>query len=186
MNRYFFALNPDDKTRENIVFTRSQLFRSGLPRSGREVKSENLHLTLLFLGNLTQEQQHKMINEAKRITFPEFELSLNKIGYFKKSQIVWLGTDTIPETLLNLNQQLLMAAKQSELAISQQTYIPHVTLAKKSRTIDKTKIIDNTETIDKTVPLAVDWKVTGFVLFKSIDTPQGVKYQVVESFKSQS
>lgn len=180
MNRYFFALNPDDKTRENIVFTRSQLFRSGLPRSGREVKSKNLHLTLLFLGNLTQEQQHKMIHEAKRITFPEFELSLNKIGYFKKSQIVWLGTDTIPETLLNLNQQLLMAAKQSELAISQQTYIPHVTLAKKS------KIFDKRETIDKTVLLPVNWKVTGFVLFKSIDTPQGVKYQVVESFKSLS
>ena len=41
MNRYFFALNPDDKTRKNIVLTRSQL-----PRSGRRVESKNIHLTL--------------------------------------------------------------------------------------------------------------------------------------------
>ena len=129
---------------------------------------------------MTQEQLHKMINEAKLITFPEFELSLNRMGYFKKSQVVWLGTDTIPETLLNLNQQLLKAAKQSKIAISQQTYIPHVTLAKKS------KIIDNIETIDKAEVLPVNWKVTDFVLFKSIDSVQGVQYQVVESFKYHS
>ena len=175
MNRYFFALNPDDKTRENIVFTRFQL-----PRSGGGVKSKNIHMTLLFLGDLTQEQLHKMIHEAKLIIFPEFELSLNKLGYFKNSQVIWLGTDTIPETLLHLNQQLLKAAKQSKVAISQQTYKPHVTLAKKLKTIDNTKIIDNT------VVLPVNWKVTDFVLFKSIDTAQGVQYQVVESFKCHS
>ena len=175
MNRYFFALNPDDKTRENIVFTRSQLHCSG-----REVKSKNIHMTLIFLGDLTQEQLYKMIYEAKLIIFPEFELSLNKLGYFKNSQVVWLGTDTIPEALLHLNQQLLKAAKQSKVAISQQTYKPHVTLSKKLKTIA------NTKTIDKTVVLPVNWKVTNFILFKSIDIEQGVKYQLVESFKCQS
>ena len=63
-----------------------------------------------------------MINEAKKIDFPEFDLVLDKTGYFKKSQVAWLGFDSVPEALLNLNQQLLKAAKQSNITISQQTY----------------------------------------------------------------
>lgn len=165
MNRYFFALNPDDKTRENIVFSRSQLSCSGL-----RVNAENIHLTLLFLGKLAQEQQDKVVHEAKKIIVPEFELSLNKIGYFKKAQVAWLGTDIIPKPLLNLNQQLLKVAKQSKIDISQQTYKPHVTLSKKSVKINK-KMIE-----------PINWKVSSFVLFKSIDTREGVKYQIVECF----
>jgi 2'-5' RNA ligase len=167
MNRYFFALNPDEQTREKIVLTRSQL-----SCSGRQVKNENIHLTLLFLGVLTQEQQQKVVYEAKKITFSECELSLNKTGYFKKSQIVWLGFNVLPQSLLTLNQLILDAARQSKIEISQQTYRPHVTLARKS------------EKIHKIVVEPVEWKITGFVLLKSIDTRYGVKYQMVEHFNA--
>ncbi|MCU7833825.1 MAG: RNA 2',3'-cyclic phosphodiesterase [gamma proteobacterium symbiont of Taylorina sp.] len=165
-NRYFFALKPEDETRDKIVLTRSQL-----SCSGRWVKTQNIHLTLLFLGNISQEQQYKVINEAKKIAFPEFELSLDKTGYFKKSQVAWLGFDRVHESLLILNQQILKAVKQSNISISQQTYKPHVTLARKS------------EKINKIVVDPVNWKIINFVLLKSIDTQYGVKYQLVETFK---
>jgi len=169
MSRYFFALKPENKIRDEIVLTRSQLLFSG-----RWVKSKNIHLTLLFLGNMSQEQRHKVINEAKKIAFPEFELSLDKTGYFKKSQVAWLGFDRVPDPLLVLNQQLLKAVKLSNINISQQTYKPHVTLARKS------------EKISKIVVEPISWKIIDFILLRSIDTQHGVKYQLVKTFKSRT
>lgn len=166
MNRYFFALKPDDKITEKIVLTRSQL-----SCSGHWVKNENIHLTLLFLGKLTQAQQHKVVSEAKHIVFHQCELNLNTTGYFKQSQVSWLGFEVIPDALIILNQQLLKAARQAKIAISQQAYKPHVTLARKA------------EKITKIVVESVNWKIMDFVLLKSIDTQQGVKYQVIEHFK---
>jgi RNA 2',3'-cyclic 3'-phosphodiesterase len=168
MNRYFFAIKPDHKSRDRMMV----LARSNLCCSGRWVKNDNLHLTLLFLGSLTDEQQYNLLYKTNKIDFPELELRLNKTGYFKKSQVAWLGFDTVPESLLILNQQLLKAAKQSKIAISQQTYKPHVTLIRKS---DK---------INSVVVSSVNWKVSEFFLFKSVDTRQGIKYQVVEKFNS--
>ncbi len=166
MSRYFFALNPEDKIRKKIVLSRSKL-----SCYGRWVNTENIHLTLLFLGDLTQEQLQKVVCEAKKIIFSEFEMNLNETGFFKKSQIAWLGLNTIPEPLLILNRCLLDAAKQSNIAISQQTYKPHVTLSRKSEKLNKIAIE------------SIKWKVIEFVLLKSIDTREGVKYQSIESFK---
>jgi len=167
MNRYFFALKPDNKTRQKIVAARAHIVCPG-----RWVKNENIHLTLLFLGVLTQKQLSGIVSQAHKIVVPEFSLNLTTTGGFKKAKVAWLGMDTIPEPLSLLNQQLISAALKANIAIDQQGYKPHVTLARKVVKMEQ-----------KEIP-AINWKIGDFVLFKSVSSAQGVQYQVVEYFKN--
>jgi len=167
MNRYFFALKPDNNTRQKIAAARVQI---ACP--GRWVRNNNIHLTVLFLGLLTQKQLSEIISQADKLIIPEFSLNLTTSGSFKKAKVAWLGMDIIPEPLLLLNQQLTSAALKADISIEQKSYKPHVTLARKVVTMEQ-----------KEMP-AINWKVSAFVLFKSVSSVQGVQYQVVEYFKN--
>lgn len=165
MSRFFFALWPDNLTRENIINCRSQF-----TLSGHISEPSKLHITLLFLGKLNVNQQQNIIRQTEEIICPGFKLCLNHTGYFKKSKAVWLGLKSIPNALLELHEQLLYIAEKCHISTQQQAYKPHVTLARKSVSIGAQQI------------LPITWQIRNFVLVESIDTNKGAKYQVIKSF----
>lgn len=169
MNRFFFALWPDNTTREVILNVRSQL-----ALSGRMTAKSNLHMTLLFLGKLDVNQQQNIIKRAAQIVCPEFEMHITHSGYFNNSKAAWLGVKPIPEVLLELHKYLLLAADKSHIPIKPQAYKPHVTLARKASSVSTLRVSP------------IIWPVTDFVLLESIDTAQGVLYQVVQHFTLQT
>ena len=165
MSRFFFAICPEKSITEAIVKSQQQ---SNL--SGRIIKKSNLHLTLLFLGKLNINQLQNILRQSEQISCTEFEIELNHIGYFKNRKIAWLGLETIPDQLLDLHKQLLAAANNCQLSLCIQRYKPHVTLARKSLSVEKKLIVP------------VKWRVKEFVLLESIDTAKGVHYQPVQYF----
>ena len=165
MSRFFFALWPDNSTREAIIKCRSQW-----TISGRMTDRSNLHITVVFLGKLNINQLQNIIKQAEKIVCPNFEICLNHSGYFKNSRAAWLGLEFIPDSLIQLHRQLLEAADISHIPVTRKTYTPHVTLARKSSSLSK-QIIS---------PMV--WHVNDFVLLESIDTNTGVKYQIVKRF----
>lgn len=165
MSRFFFALWPDTQTRNAIVKCRSQLqFR------GRSVNPSNLHMTLLFIGKMTLNQQQKIIQQAEQIACPAFEIDIDHSGYFNRSQVLWLGIKDVPAPLLELHQALLNSAENCHLPIKQQNYTPHITLARKVSLV-------SSQTIEPVL-----WSINSFVLLESIDTNHGVCYKKVKSF----
>lgn len=165
MSRFFFALWPDKQTRNAILKCRSQLdFR------GRSVNPSNLHMTLVFIGKMTLNQQQKIIQQAEKIVSPTFEIIIDHSGYFNRSRAFWLGIKEMPEPLVELHQNLLNIAENCQLPIKQQSYKPHITLARKTAPV-------TTKTIQPIL-----WPVNNFVLLESIDTNQGVQYKKVKSF----
>ena len=165
MSRFFFALWPDDTIREAILNC-----RSSLALSGRMTDKANLHVTLVFLGQLNVNQLQNIIKQAEQIVCPPFECCLTRTGYFKHSKAAWLGMKLIPETLSDLHQQLLSAADNSHIPIKQQTYRPHVTLARKAAPISTQAIAP------------ITWFVRDFVLLESIDSVKGVHYRAIKYF----
>ena len=166
MSRYFFALWPNNLIREEIVNRSFQIDVTG----SKTVKS-NLHLTLVFMGKLDSKQLEDIISQAQLIVCPTFDICLNHSGYFKNSKASWLGLESIPQTLIQLHNQLLELVRQCSIDVKPQQYTPHVTLSRNSS-------IFSTQSI---TPLL--WQVSDFVLIKSIDTAQGVEYFPIEYFK---
>jgi len=165
MSRFFFALWPDNTTREAIFNCRSQF-----TLSGQITDKSKLHITLLFLGKLNVNQLQTVIREAEKIICPRFDICLNHTGYFKKSKAIWLGLKSMPDVLLELHETLLSVTEKHLISNHQQTYKPHVTLVRKCFSIGTQQISP------------ITWQIKDFVLVESIDTDKGVKYQIIKHF----
>ncbi|GIK35037.1 MAG: RNA 2',3'-cyclic phosphodiesterase [Gammaproteobacteria bacterium] len=166
--RLFFALWPEPALREALwQETREQLQRCG----GRLVPQDNLHLTLVFLGEVGQAQQAAVVAAARRLPLARFELLLDRYGWFESAQVLWLGCSQTPASLLALASALAGKAQAAGLRIDPRAFHPHVTLARKLRNPP-----------DLAPPRPVAWRVDGFVLAESLSGPGGPRYAVLERF----
>ena len=125
-SRLFLALWPDKATCDALAIWQSAL-------SGRKVPPENLHMTLVFLG----EQPPNRILELSCLiaSLPPFaiHLILDKQGYFTRSKIAWAGTSNPPKTLIKLCQALTTSLPDKMRPSSNRlSFQPHITLARQS------------------------------------------------------
>lgn len=97
-------------------------------------KKENLHLTLHFLGDQTQEQLAKIkqimlsIGQRKKI----FNVTMGNLGFFpnqRKPRILWLGLQPQQE-LINLHQELAAGLNRIGVATEQRHFMPHLTIGR--------------------------------------------------------
>ena len=94
LRRLFFALWPDEATREALRrATRTVLRHCG----GKPVRPENFHITLAFLGNVPDEQLDAVLGAASGISLEPLTLTLDRFGYFPVPQVLWLGPAQTPD-----------------------------------------------------------------------------------------
>ena len=75
--RLFFALWPDATARESLVRLQHELGDCGRP-----VPTENLHLTLRFLGDTGEERAAAVTAAAAGVVFDPFDWQLNRLGFW--------------------------------------------------------------------------------------------------------
>lgn len=126
--RVFYALWPDDATRAALVRLQTGIH-------GRIVRSENLHLTLAFLGEQPAESLPALQDVLLHLPPSAFTVTLDCYGFFAKLRIAWVGMrETLP-SLITLQQEL--TARLAAMGHPPETnFKPHVTLARESRPID--------------------------------------------------
>jgi 2'-5' RNA ligase len=170
MARLFFALWPDEKVRKELSKVAS-LFKD---EKLRLTKTSNLHITLAFLGEVSEQDQNRLIEKANSINCNSFLLALDAIGCWKKPGILWLAPKDVPEDLKELVKQLQVVIKQQGLQIDDRPYKPHVTIARKAKqfTVPKEKI-------------DIPWDVTSFALVVSKSSDTGVEYHVLQKWNLQ-
>ncbi len=157
--RLFFALLPDAALHERLVKLRGEL-----ALNGAAVTSDNLHLTLLFLGGMDAKTRLDIERACDGVQAAAFTLTLDQIGYWPKPRIVWMGSTATPAALSELVAQLNAIAARSGYTVDTRPYAPHITLARKARALEGARI----------TPL--QWEARGFSLMESQSTPQGVRY----------
>ena len=123
--RLFFAIEMPAPLQRQIVRWRADHFA---PEAGRPVAAANLHLTLAFLGDVSEEKQQALAALAGRIRQPGFTLTLDDAGQWLRSRVVWLGTRQPPRGLLQLANMLRAQAARSGCYQSPQPFHPHITL----------------------------------------------------------
>lgn len=125
--RLFFGLDlaPQDKIR--IAEWRQKM----PPSINGEVPPANFHVTLAFLGQVTQAQLEPLSTGASKLDVKSFSLRFEHIGYFSKPKALWLGCDAIPEPLQELQRALSKIASAQQLNVEKRNYTPHITLFRK-------------------------------------------------------
>lgn len=156
--RLFFALWPDERVRRQVA--RHQ------PREGRLVAPENWHITLLFIGSVTVEQQRALESAAANIEVAPFRLELDCLDYWRQVELTWLGVSRPPASLLELNAQLRAAAEEIGFSLEARRYVPHLSLSRGSPAATKRPIE------------AISWEATAFCLVESMSGTRGVEYKV--------
>ncbi len=158
--RMFLALWPDDRQVGQL-----SLMQDRYAGFGREVLPENFHITLLFLGEISHETSACLSQAAQAMAVRPFNIQLNRLGYFSKTKIFWVGPTIVPTELETLFKGLRNCAQRCGISKLSKRYTPHVTLLRKC---------DITVTDPEFAP--IDWHVDEFHLVESRIDRNGARY----------
>lgn len=171
MKRLFFALLPDARTRQRCVDIQHKLTLD----SCQPVIANNLHVTLVFLGQVDADKEQALIEAATKLAIPKLQLSFDQLKFWQKPKILCLtGQNTTNQDLNDLVLRLNKIADQLSLTVDERPYIPHVTLARKARQA----VAMDFESIQ--------WHAQSFCLMESCSLPTGVEYQVCRCWDGDS
>jgi len=127
--RLFFALWPGERQRTALAGVQRDLPDHG----GRETHPEDLHLTLVFLGDLDAERRACAEEVADSVRGVPFALNLDRCGCFPRARVLWCGASAWPRPLLDLVHALDSGLRGCGFRPERRAFTPHVTLARKAR-----------------------------------------------------
>ncbi|MFO7592750.1 MAG: RNA 2',3'-cyclic phosphodiesterase [Pseudomonadota bacterium] len=166
--RLFFALWPDERQRRQMEEYFALLRGCG----GRRVHTENLHITLAFLGSVDTETHRCMERAADAISLPSFSVTLDRLGFWRRPRVVWLGNEETPAGLAALVAELKKAMLGCSLEPDSRAFRTHLTLMRKARRYPRVP----------EVPV-LEWPVKSFALVASETSREGVIYKVLRSWE---
>lgn len=162
--RVFFALWPDDKVHQALAGLSMEI---GPLAQGKAVRTDNLHITLAFIGEVAHSEVERLAELAAALPGEGFSMCLDRIGYWRHSGIVWLGCRQVPEPLDRLVEGLKRGLGRRGYSIDRRRFSPHITLARRAARRPRIKF----------APIV--WPVQRFCLMKSVLSPQGAQYTVI-------
>ncbi len=143
--------------------------------------AKEIHLTLKFLGDVSEQKIDEIKQKLEKIDFGSFEASLGRTGVFPDEhyvKVVWIGVE--PANSINFLQQKIEKALAG-LFEPDTRFTPHLTLARVKFVKDKKLFIENLRKIEAEKK---EFLVDSFKLIKSTLTPKGPVYEDVAEFKA--
>jgi len=175
--RLFLAVELPEEIRYKLRDTLAELKKTGI--SASLSKYHQLHVTLLFLGEKTEEEAAKIIEEAKNVKMGKFPIEIGGVGFFPSEnyiRVVWVGANDGNGEIKLLHSKL---AKALDMPPDKE-FISHITLARVKSNDNLKKLKDLQLTLaEKSFG---EFEADEFCLVKSELTPEGAKYSVVEKF----
>jgi 2'-5' RNA ligase len=172
--KVFFALWPSDAERDRLAAWQKPLQRLC---GGRAMRSEMLHNTLVFIGNVEQARLEALQLAAQEVNGPEvrgqaFELCFDAAHYWKHNHIVYAALGEIPPQLAQLVDALEQRLSVHGFSFDQRQYKPHVTLLRNARWTG--------DALPKMRP--VSWQTADFALVQSAQLQGEPHYRVLARF----
>ncbi len=149
--------------------------QSSLDIDAKPVEVQNMHFTLLFLGEISEDVAQKVLAQLKTIEFSPFDISFEGVGAFPKPKfprVVWVGVDDgggkhLIELAKKVEEKLLPLGFKSD-----KEFRPHVTIFR-----IKDKVGDITPELSKHSGAELGVQRVSEIKFKqSVLTPTGPIY----------
>ncbi len=134
--RCFSAIRLNDEVR--AALTRVQRKLAGTDVPVRWVPPANLHLTLVFYGDISATKAKLLaadMEQASEGVLP-FDLELYQLGCFgpvTAPRVVWVGVRETPAELRKLYNDLRDSARDHGLDVDERDYTAHITLGRGQR-----------------------------------------------------
>ena len=147
------------------------------------VSKQNMHFTMLFLGEITEDVAENVKQVLATISFKPIEANFTHVGAFPDTRfprVIWIGVDE------KASNQLVELASQVEQKLaplgfqSDKPFKPHLTIFRIKNNIDD--ISKELDTL-KTIQLGHD-TITEIKFKKSILTPSGPIYTDLQVIKA--
>jgi len=165
MARLFFAVWPAPAAARELARIGEAL---AALVGGKPMPAEKLHMTLVFLGSLGEEEKAAAALAASQVQGRRIAMTIDSVGSFRRSRVGWAAPSNPGVALAELEARLAGAMRSRGFTLEDRAFTPHVTLVRK---------------IDKPVPRApvqaVEWRSKAFTLVES--TGDG-RYEVRESW----
>ncbi|MFH0844292.1 MAG: RNA 2',3'-cyclic phosphodiesterase [Pseudomonadota bacterium] len=177
-----FELPPEIKrivAEVSVGFKRSNL-------DVRWVKTENIHLTVVFLGQIEQDHLEAMEMEIQKacIKYGHFEMSLKGTGCFpnkRNPRVLWIGLHGDLVRMGYFRDALQDALSPFGVKGEKRSFRPHLTLGR-FRTPDKRySILDDLLSRHEDLSSPV-FQLNELILFRSDLKPGGAEYSKLKSW----
>ena len=146
--------------------------------TGRLTASENLHLTLKFLGEIEEDAINDVKKRLSSITHPPFELTLKGVGVFSQKfiKIIWVKVSDV-------SLQPLVDNCLSDIFEPENRFMGHITIARVKNIADIKSFL---QLINATKVNEVSFLVKDFYLKESILTKDRPIYKDIDRYKLSS
>lgn len=141
---------------------------------------ENLHLTLHFIGDVTEDAAEEMDIQLSHVRAPGFNLSIAGTGAFggDAPHTLWAGVAPCPE-LMALQQKLANIMRPYSVPDRHDRFMPHVTLARMEGTSPQlvAEYLARTATLTE-----APFGIRSFTMFESRTGKHGKWYEPLREY----
>lgn len=181
--RAFIAISLPPRIRELVVEVQERFHECGKTLSW--IKPENVHLTVRFLGNISEEKVPAIGEAIKKgiaDTHP-FRMEIDEIGVFpnlKYPRVIWLGVEEATHTLIDLENRISDEMETLGFEREERKFTPHITLGWVKTYKKKNKIIEIIQSQGKIYGAEI--AMESVELYRSDLKPTGAVHTVLSRF----
>lgn len=168
MKRLFIALWPDKENRRLL----RQLNRKLLVPGSKPMNPANFHVTLVFIGSVTEQKAHDITYRLVGVSANPLQLIFDELSYWRKPRILCLTSSAqVPAAMMDLVNQLSERIEALGVVIDKRPYRPHITLARKAQRALTAKFDP------------IIWRADAFSLVESVTENSGLYYKVLQTWQ---
>lgn len=179
--RSFIAVDLSHETQERLEQV-TESFKEKLDNLPiKWVPVENIHLTLKFLGDVSESNQEMLseIIQSSALSHHNFELSIGGTGAFpneSRPRVLWVGVEA-PTELSSLQRSIDLETARLGYKSDRRPFSPHLTIGRVSRSANPREIRKISQVIkDQKIGFLSISKVREIHLFRSDLQPGGAVY----------
>lgn len=152
---------------------------------GRPVPEDNLHLTLAFLDDQSEEQLEQLHYELHDLRMSPLELGFDGLGSFGSgAPKILFARIADNAALMDLHRQIRRAAHRAGIVLARERYKPHVTLARFGRGVHWRDADQLAEFVADHVSLTLPtFPVNTFSLFESQLHQEGALHHQIAEYE---
>ncbi|MCD6492970.1 MAG: RNA 2',3'-cyclic phosphodiesterase [Archaeoglobaceae archaeon] len=176
--RLFVAVDLENEVREKIYELSKAL--SSI-RGIKTVEKENLHITLKFLGEVSDVKAERIKSQLESIEAEKFKAHFYNIGFFPpkgKIRVIWVGVEEGKENFKDLALKVENSLKKLGFKKDKE-FVAHATVARVKKPINRDELIQVLESFENDF----GWlNVDKFKLKQSILTQKGPIYKDIRVY----
>lgn len=168
-HRIFFAIELDSLVKTKLLGFQDRL----LSIDANPINAENFHITLSFLGNVSEPKIESILDELIAPATTPFKASIKHPLYLSNSKILGLEVESGLQQLTELKSYIESQLQSiAHFNLEKRQYKPHVSLF---RNVEQ--LLENLPNFEQ------NFLIDSFCLMASVPTKKSVRYEVIEEWR---